>query len=438
MGIQFEKLGTKEREMLISGEFGLEKESLRVTPAGNLAHTPHPFPDDKQRDRDFCENQVEMITGVKYTIPDLYQELLDIHRETVRTLLHLDSGPEYLWPFSNPPYVKNESDIPVAEFSGDLASKTVYRQYLAKKYGKKKMLYSGIHFNFSFPEAVLGADFEQKGLQNFQEYKNALYLDLAGKVLRKSWLIVYLTAASPVFDGSFYRPEDLGQDRISRYASPRCSEIGYWNQFTPTLDFRTLSGYIDSIQQYIDDGQLKASSELYYPVRVKPKALNTLDNLRQMGINHIELRMFDLNPLSEIGIDPRDLEFVFYLLEYLAFLPEDTVSDAEQIIAIRNMKQAAVLNSDTIMIETNWNETLPIRDAVKQELNRMEELLIQVLPADRVRSCIAHQRHKVEYPNARYADRIIRDFEKSFVKEGMCLAKKRADDLLSDQKQKTY
>ena len=45
-------------------EFGLEKESLRVLGDGTFAHTPHPVPVDKYIVRDFCENQIEINTGV--------------------------------------------------------------------------------------------------------------------------------------------------------------------------------------------------------------------------------------------------------------------------------------------------------------------------------------------------------------------------------------
>ena len=32
------------RALLLTGSFGLEKESLRITPRGRMAPTPHPLP----------------------------------------------------------------------------------------------------------------------------------------------------------------------------------------------------------------------------------------------------------------------------------------------------------------------------------------------------------------------------------------------------------
>lgn len=36
------------RTRLLKGQFGIEKESLRITRDGYLAHTSHPFPKDAQ------------------------------------------------------------------------------------------------------------------------------------------------------------------------------------------------------------------------------------------------------------------------------------------------------------------------------------------------------------------------------------------------------
>ncbi len=414
MGINVECLSPLGREKLKEGEFGLEKESLRIDPNGYLAHTPHPFPNDKHRDKDFCENQVEMITGVQYSVHAVWEELADIHRETLHVLHHLPDGTEYLWPFSNPPYVRGEEDIPVAHFEGALADKEVYRHYLAKKYGKRKMLFSGIHYNFSFPEELLREDFGNSGFSSYREYKNDIYMDLAGKVLKYSWLIVYLTAASPVFDGSYRCSLHEGTTLRSRYASPRCSEIGYWNLFLPALDFTSLETYVDSIQKYVDEGQLRQSSELYFPVRLKPLGDNSNDNLRRSGVNHIELRMLDLNPLDEIGIDERDLQFLFYLLVYLTSLPKEIISVSDQITAVRNMKNAALYDEKEIYIEQEWLKSSPVTDAAKEILDAMEARMKPIL-GDAVTECIAFQKNKIIDPNARYAKQIVTRYGESYV-----------------------
>lgn len=58
-----------------TAEFGIERESLRVTSDGKLAQTIHPFAGDQHLDRDFCENQVEMIGDVFNDPADLIRQL---------------------------------------------------------------------------------------------------------------------------------------------------------------------------------------------------------------------------------------------------------------------------------------------------------------------------------------------------------------------------
>ena len=111
-------------------------------------------------------------------------------------------------------------------------------------------------------------------------------------------------------DGSFFHDEDLGKVVLKNLASPRCSKIGYWNDFDPLLDYENLQSYVKSIESYVAQGQLKEAAELYYPVRLKPKGENTLERLKNYGVDHIELRMLDLNPLEPVGIRREDLKFL--------------------------------------------------------------------------------------------------------------------------------
>ena len=64
---------------------GIEKESLRVQPDGQLATTPHPQAlgsalRHPHITTDFCEAQPELITGVHASPDACIEELDDIHR----------------------------------------------------------------------------------------------------------------------------------------------------------------------------------------------------------------------------------------------------------------------------------------------------------------------------------------------------------------------
>ncbi len=325
----FDLDNTTTKEYIRQAEFGIERESLRVNADGTLAQTSHPFESHKNIDRDFCENQIEIIGDV-FTDPQKLNDQLMALQQYINTKLK-ENG-ELLWPFSNPPRISGEDEIPVAEYTGHLQNKSVYRQYLAQKYGKIKMLFSGIHLNFSFPELLLKTAFAQSKETNFIAFKNNIYLRLASKLTQYAWLVVYLMAASPVSDGTIGTNSNV-------YSSIRCSDKGYWNHFIPLLNYSDLESYVRSIQKYIDDGNLRSVSELYYPVRLKPRGANTLESLLQNGINHLELRVIDVNPLSPTGIFVEDIRFIHLLMLYLVSLPEMEFTDTEQIKAIRNIKE---------------------------------------------------------------------------------------------------
>ena len=418
-------------EHMLEGHFGLEKESLRVTEKGYLAHTRHPFPDDPNMERDFCENQTELITDVADSADEVWELLADLQRKAVTTLQHLDSGKELMWPFSNPPYVRSETDIPVASFKGELRGKTLYRQYLANKYGKRKMLFSGIHFNFSFSKNMIEEGFRQSDFSSIQEYQDHIYLELAQKATRYSWLIVYLTAASSVMDGSFFNEKERGKTILKDLASPRCSMIGYWNDFNPVLDYTSLSSYVESIEFYVKQGQLRAPAELYYPVRLKPPGENSLERLKIHGVNHIEFRMIDLNPMDPVGIRKEDVKFFQLLILYLMSLEDTEFLPFEQIMALKNEKAASRYEEQNILIETGWNSSLPVKYAALHVLASMERFFGKFRNPELL-DIIRFQEQKVFCPKTRYAVQVREAFQEDYVKRGVALAEKYAEKYKKD------
>lgn len=118
---------------------------------------------------------------------------------------------------------------------------------------------------------------------------------------RYSWLLVLLTAASPIYERSLLGFGKRGM-AFSGDGSRRFGKNGYWNHFVPALDDSSLSAYENSVARYIENGALLSASELYLPVRLKPRGENSLESLEKNGVDHIELRMFDLNPLEPLEI----------------------------------------------------------------------------------------------------------------------------------------
>lgn len=388
------------KRRMYDGRFGLERETLRVDEQNRLAQTPHPFGDNPNISRDFCENQVEIITDVADSAHEVVEQLLQFHNYVTQTLRTLDSGAEHLWLYSNPPQISGENEIPIAEFTGAQQQKSAYRKYLARKYGKKKMLFSGIHCNYSFHDELISESFKELGggFESLQAYKDALYLSLAQRLTQYSWLLVYLTAASPVCDESFW--EGVSH---RRYSSMRCSEIGYWNDFVPVLSYDNAFEYAKSIQNYIDSQQIMSISELYYPIRLKPKGENSIDNLVLRGVNHIELRMFDVNPLSDIGIFEQDIEFVQLLILYLMSLDDAPFGAREQTDAVINMKQSALFDDEHIFIIDGECKT-NIKTAAGEVLDEMEAFFRSADAPEWVWQQLAYQREKLQFPEKRYAE----------------------------------
>ena len=377
---------------LWGGTFGLERETLRVTAEGGMAQSPHPFPDDPHIVKDFCENQAEINTGVHDTAQGAIDELSE---HSKRLTEELDKRGERLWLYSNPPAVKNEDDIPVAVYEGDQQGKHSYRLYLAEKYGKYKMTLSGIHVNYSLSEEMLQYSFPHSSRSDFVKFKNHAYLRLAQGLLEYGWLINLLLSASPVCDGSYFIPDRLGETVITDYASIRCGKEGYWNTFTPILFYDDILEYAGSIQRYLNSGTLAGVGELYYPIRLKPKGANRLNNLVQNGINHIELRNIDINPFAESGLDVRDLQFIELLCLWIYANYKDNLSYNDQIRVVENLKNAALYDIDSTTI--NGKETL--REAGLRVLDEIKAFYGET-------ELITYQVQKLTEPGKRYAERV--------------------------------
>lgn len=353
---------------ILAARMGLEKESLRVDRRGRLAQTSHPFPDDAELDVDFSGNQLEFVTDVCDSADEVWEALRRLHGKAARVLEKRETGPEYLWPFSNPPYVQAEGENPPMEFCGEKAWKTAYRNHLRDRYGTQLMLYSGIHFNLSFPEKFWEAISAIGDAGEKRRSADAAYLNLAAWTTRYAWLIVYLFAASSVLDESYFCPGKKDGTPCLKYASPRSSEIGYWNDFEPVLYYRSLEGYVDSILKYTEDGTLMSPAELYYPVRLKSAGLYDLERLRREGVSHIEIRIIDENPYSEIGIFREDVRFLHLLMVYLASRAPKPFPEGEQLRALRDMKRAALFDDSNCL-----SNGLSIRENAVQALQEMEE-----------------------------------------------------------------
>lgn len=229
-------------------------------------------------------------------------------------------------------------------------------------------------------------------------------------------------------DDSFFDEKDRENVLLKNLSSPRCSKIGYWNNFDPILEYDTIQNYVKSIESYVEQGQLKEATELYYPVRLKPKGENTLENLKNLGVNHIELRMLDLNPLQSVGIRKEDLKFLHLFILYLMSLEDRDFLHFEQIMAIKNEKNAAKYEEESILIEMDWKSSLPVKQAALHILTSMEQFF-ESFGNQEALEIISFQKQKILYPEKRYAVQVKPQFQEDYVKRGIELAEKYAKEM---------
>ena len=424
------------RPLAFDGNFGLEREALRVTADGHMAHTPHPFPADHQRIvRDFCENQTEINTRVWPTAEEAVTELKVLNVDILRVLggsqlaaTESDAincvppvNLEYLWPFSNPPPLSGEDDVVPAKFVGAQSGKSSYRDYLAAKYGRYLMTYCGIHVNFSFGDRLLEA-----GRVALPRDRDALYLHVAAGSVLWGWIVVALTAASPVADSSLFLLAGGGDDVFTGFASVRCGDLGYWNHFTPVNDFSSVDAYANAIRGYVKRGQIAAPSELYYPVRLKPRGANRLETLVAEGIDHIELRCVDLNPLVGGLVDVRDVMFIQLFFLWCAGRPPARLTERDQVQAVRNFKNAARYDLDLARISLPDGTSASVREIGLRLLSSMSRFFAD-FPQE-VADVIAFEREKLEHPERRYAEQVRERFGGMFAEKGLAFAKKLTED----------
>ena len=351
------------KQELLKGNFGVEREGLRVDLKGKLSQKPHPTVFGYKMcnpyiTTDFSESQLELITPVFSTTEETYKFLNALYE-----IVAMELEDEYLWPQSMPAIIPEDKDIPIAEFCGCEEGKVAreYREELFLKYGGKKQLISGIHYNFSFNENIIKKLYENSDkLKNYKAFKDDLYLKVTRNYLRYRWLLIYLLGCTGVVHESYQEDcvkqlEEISKDSFSNEGalSYRNSECGYKNKIDLFPKYNSVKDYVDSINKFIDEDLIDTPRELYAPIRLKaknPKSL--LNSLMDDGINYLEYRSIDINPFEKGGIALNDLHFmnVFNL-----FLLIEDENDYE------NWQQEALNNQNTIAINGK-NDVELIRD----------------------------------------------------------------------------
>ena len=344
---------------ILSGNFGIERETLRLDQNGYLAKSDHPeeFGDKAHNPyitTDFSESQIEVITPALQDVKEAY----DFTR-ALYDIVAMEIGDEYLWPESMPCIIPDDKDIPVAKFADHSKESQEYREKLLLKYGGKKQLISGIHYNFSFDESIIEKLYEDSEKKlSYKEFKNSVYLKVARNYLRYRWLIVYLFGASPVVHESFIDGckcplKEINNNEYSSVGaiSHRNGKCGYKNKVDLFPSYNSVNEYLESIDGYIKDELIENHKELYSQVRLKPSdTKNFKESLLNDGIKYLEYRTIDINPFEKGGISLDDLRFLQVFNIYL-LSKEESEFENWQEEALENQQLIAVNGIDNIELK---------------------------------------------------------------------------------------
>lgn len=381
--IQIIKKNNLEIELL-KGKFGLEKENVRVTDIGNLATTPHPYVFGNKLSNpyittDFSESQIEMITPALNSLEEVYCFL-----DTIQNIVSVNLNNEYLWPQSTPPILPSEEEIPIATYYTNSTSikdnQNLYREYLANKYGRKKQLISGIHYNFSFEESFLKKLYESMNQNiSYRDFKDGIYLKMAKNITRYSWFIVRLLGSSPAIHESYIDYCNKCYNKIPEgiscnyTASVRNGKCGYKNNDNYYVPLDNLHNYINAIKQLIKDGELISSKEYYNVIRPKNSKGN-LSALKNYGIEYLELRLLDINPLYKLGISIEDLYLVHLFMIFAFLLDEEDFNESVFNEALHNHLQVAD-NGRKKDINIMYNkESISIKKISTNIINKLRDI----------------------------------------------------------------
>ncbi len=459
-------------DALRQGLRGIEKESLRVTPEGALAMTPHPRALGSALTHpyittDYSEALVELITPAEADVAITLERLDALHR-----FAYAHMGDELLWNDSMPNALPPEDEIPLGEYGTSNIGKLkhVYRRGLALRYGRTMQCIAGIHYNYSLHEDVWRTwqALDPSSTLSAKDFQSERYFALIRNFRRTNWLLMYLFGASPALDrrfveGKAHAPEAFDADTfyLPHATSLRMSDLGYTNnpaQSDLLPNYDDLGAYCEVLSRAVGqpygpyeaigtrhDGEwiqintnvLQIENEFYLtirPKRVTNSGERPLHALSQRGVQYIEVRCLDIDPFEPTGIALETARFLDAYLLYCALedsplLPHDASVEANgnfSRIAKEGRKPGLTLNRDgqTIALK-DWAEELfdaiaPVA-ATLDALNGSDDHT-RALAALRPRIADASLT-----PSARVL-RIMRDNGQSFDEFALVLSRQHADD----------
>lgn len=458
-------------DSLRGGKVGLEKESLRVDRAGNLAKTPHPSAlgaplTHPYITTDYSEALCELVTPPGEQVAATLDFLLAIHQFVYQTLQD-----EILWATSMPCVVKGDNSIPVAQYGTSNAGrmKTLYRIGLGYRYGRVMQAIAGIHFNYSLPPQLwIALQTIQASKLALPDFINAGYFGLIRNLQRIGWLIPYLFGASPAICKSFLggQATTLAHWDDSTYYGPeatslRMGNIGYQNNQSKQTgfkaDYNSLEAYLASLQyatstpyppyekigvrvggdyRQLNSYILQIENEYYSTIRPKQPLIGNEKPsiaLRRRGVGYVELRSLDVNAFEPLGISLTQMYFLEALLLFCALLASPPITAEEYQAIDQNELSVAHYGRQAGLCLNYQGHVVTLQQwaqAILQAMRPVCRALDQGLPDQPYQAAWRVQQQRVDNPELTPSAQVLatmRTHQESFSQFGLRLSQKYND-----------
>ncbi len=437
---QFERrlaglVNSGERAVLRGGRKGVERESLRVSPAGEIAHSRHPPAlgaplTNEHITTDFSESLIELVTPPFGETWELVQYLCDIHQFVYRHL-----GDELLWATSMPCAIDGEASIPLAQFGRSNVGrlKTVYRHGLGVRYGRIMQAISGVHFNYSFGDALWGVlQGVNQSRQARQDFLSEQYFGVLRNYRRYGWLVLYLFGTSPAVSKSFFAGREItlpALDAETCYepygTSLRMSDIGYRNknQSTLSVSVNSLDEYVRDLTraivtpyppyekigvklngeyQQLNSNILQIENEYYSfirPKRVAHSGERPTKALHRAGVEYVEVRALDVSAFDPVGVNQNKLRFLEAFLALCLLRESAPISAGEQVALDANHLLVARRGREPNLMLKRDGRDVKLFEWARELLDAMQglcEMLDYGEPTRPYGSALEQQRAKID------------------------------------------
>ena len=413
--------GAGAGEALRAGLRGVEKESLRASPAGRLAQTPHPAALGSALTHpllttDYSEALLEFVTPPFHHRSEVLDTLGNLHRFVARNI-----GDELLWAASMPCAIESDESIPIARYGASNSGRLrhVYRVGLGHRYGRMMQVIAGVHFNYSLAPGfwpILSETGAAHGEHRTwhgtgRALADSHYFGLIRNLFRHGWLLLYLFGASPALSRSFLpdgAPELEPFDEETWFApfgtSLRMSDIGYTNRIPGGIGIRydDLYSYAASLYRAISTAHppwealgvrrggeyhqlnsnlLQMENEYYSSVRPKQptrRGERPTEALQRRGVRYVELRSIDLDPAAPLGLTEDRMAFLEVFMLFCLLVDSPPLGAQERRAIDVNQKRVAVRGRDPSATLVRDGIEVPLRswaNEILEELTAVAELV---------------------------------------------------------------